>query len=505
MHMRHVDCDLVIIYDGGEEYLCPLRERIKEMAQAASGWPNNRIIAISRAHIGERDIATIVHASCLVLDDSASLSKQLHVERLLRPMAVFEKDETPEQMPMPKCEKTFDNGHGGFAGNTYCIDVADTPPLPWSNILVNKEFGSLVSAGGGGYTWAGNARMTRLTPFRNDALTDVASEGVIIRNDRTGQVTSAAPDMYASGRYRITHGFGYTVFEYCGSVDIYAEWFVDHTLLVKAGLLYLTNNTSREETFSVYYFAEIGLSSAVCHSVTAEFGDNVLRATVPLLGSDKQMFITIPGHSVRYTASGYEFFGMPGHNILPEAVKSQQLSNSTGRGASVLALQTTVTLKVGETCAVPLLMGYGNERQIADTAAKMDSVNKIESRLAQTKDDWQQRVLGIRIKTSNESFDTLVNGWLTYQTYAARLWGRTGYYQSGGAFGFRDQLQDVLALLYTDPDTARAHIIMCTERQFIEGDVLHWWHEPARGVRTHISDDKLFLPYAVCEYVRVTR
>ena len=504
MHLRRVDCDLVIIYDGGGEYLCPLRDRIKEMAQAASGWPRNRITAISREHTDDRDIATIVHASCMVLDDSVSLSRQLHVERLLRPMAVFEQEAAPEAAYMPKQEMVFDNGRGGFCGSEYCIYVTDMPPLPWSNILTNKKFGSLISAGGGGYTWADNARMNRLTPFRNDALTDVPVEGVIVRNDRTGRVTSAAPDIYASGRYRVTHGFGYTVFESCGGLDMHMQWFVDSTLPVKAGLLRLTNNTGRDETFSVYYYAETGLGSAVCHSVTAQFRDNALFASVPLDGSSREMFIAMPGHSVHYTASGYEFFGMPGYNILPEAVKSRQLSGSVGRGASVLALQTAVALKAGETKVVPLLMGYGNEQQISETSAAMGDAAMIESRLAHTKEKWQQRVLGIRVKTSNASFDTLVNGWLTYQTYASRLWGRTGYYQSGGAYGFRDQLQDVLALLYTDPDTVRAHILRCAQRQFIEGDVLHWWHEPAHGVRTHISDDKLFLPYVACEYARVT-
>jgi cellobiose phosphorylase len=229
------------------------------------------------------------------------------------------------------------------------------------------------------------------------------------------------------------------------------------------------------------------MDSAPCHNAVAAFTDGVLRAWLPLRNNGKMMFTAIPGHSVHYTVSGYEFFGIPGNNILPEALKTAQLSDSTGRGASVLALQTTVTIKTGETAAIPLLMGYGTEGDIAGITAALGGIDSLEARLAQTIADWRERTLGIRVTTPHKSFDMLVNGWLMYQTYTARLWGRTGYYQSGGAYGFRDQLQDVLALLYTDPDTTRAHILKCAAHQFIEGDVLHWWHEPARGVRTRIS------------------
>ncbi|MDD5016831.1 MAG: hypothetical protein PHO15_01875, partial [Eubacteriales bacterium] len=506
MSHRRVGADLVIIYDGGAEYLCPLRDRIKELELSASGRPCNRITALSRVHLSASDIATIVNASCLVLEDTASLHEQLKVDRLIRPLTVFERDGGKKKARMPKRLKAFDNLSGGYInyGTEYCIDVIDSPPLPWSNILVNASFGSLVSAGGGGYTWAENAQMTRLTPFRNDSLTDVAGEGLLVRNDRTGEVFSAAPDIYASGPYRVIHGFGYTTFERYGNIDTRATYFVDRALPVKAGILGLANNTNKEETFSVYYFAEPAIANTACHGVTAKFQGTSLAAVSAFADPQRAMFIAMPGQDVRYTASTYEFFGSPGNNILPEALKTKDLSNSDGHGASLLALQARVSLGPGESKSLAVLMGYGDARQTQEIMSAMDGVDMVEQRQQQTKAYWQNLVGGIKVSTQNKSFDTLVNGWLTYQTYAARLWGRTGYYQSGGAYGFRDQLQDVLALLYTDPGTARAHIIKSSARQFIEGDVLHWWHEPARGVRTRISDDKLFLPYVACEYERIT-
>lgn len=506
MSMRRVRADLVIFYDGGEQYLCPLRDKVKELAQATENRKDNRITALSVSHLTETDIATIISASCLVLDDTKSLMKQLKVDIQRRSYEVFSSDGSRHYAKYPKRLKAFDNKSGGFISNgtEYCIDTAGKPPLPWSNILVNPTFGSLISAGGGGYTWVDNARMTRLTPFRNDALSDISPEGVLVRNDRTGEVFSIMPDIYAEGKYRVTHGFGYSSFERYGGVDTTATFFVDNELPVKAGILRIANNTKQKDTFSIYYFAEPVLGATECKGVTAGFDGGLFTASAAFGDANRRMFVAMPRQDVHYTASSYEFFGTPGNNMIPEAMKVKTLSDSDGQGASILALQTSVCIKPGKSIEIPLMMGYGDNEQLHDMIARLGATDKIMARLTEVKDYWQGLVSNIKVSTTNKSFDMLVNGWLVYQTYAARLWGRTGYYQSGGAYGFRDQLQDVLALLYTNPSFARNHILKCAERQFVEGDVLHWWHEPTRGVRTKISDDKLFLPYVACEYARVT-
>ena len=507
MSLKQIPADLVMLYSHSGAYIDPLRDKIKEIEMAAGGRPLGRVFALNTQEMDKADIAAVATVACLVLYDDMPLPEQLKVPATTRPYWVFEKqpEERFSSRPM-KLLKAFDNGSGGFirSGTEYCIEVQGAQPLPWSNLLAGRTLGSLISAGGGGYTWAGNARMLRLTPFRNDALTDVPGEGVIVRSDRTGRAFSAAPDMYAEGRYRVIHGFGYTVFERYGGIETRMTYFVDEDMPVKAGLLSLTNTLKYDETLSVYYYAEPVLAATACGGIRARYKECRLEASSPMASADKAMFIAMPGQDVQYTASAREFFGVPGHNVWPETLKAKTLSDSEGCGASLLALQTVVTLKPGESLTLPVLMGWGTEAVIAQALDAYGTAQKTQLMLEATKRHWNSLVSGISVKTTNKSFDMLVNGWLLYQTYTSRLWGRTGYYQSGGAFGFRDQLQDVLAILYTDPSSARAHILKCAEHQFAEGDVLHWWHEPASGVRTFISDDKLFLPFTACEYERIT-
>ncbi len=507
MSLKQIPAELVILYSHAGAYIDPLRDTIKEIEQTSTGWPMVRVYALNTQEMDTADAAAVATAACLVLYDNAPLMQQLKVPVMTRPYRVFEQQPYERIASRPvRLLKAFDNGSGGYirGGSEYCIEVQGAQPLPWSNLLAGHTLGSLISAGGGGYTWAGNARMLRLTPFRNDALTDVPGEGVLVRSDRTGHAFSVAPDMYAEGRYRVIHGFGYTVFERYGGIETRITYFVDEDLPVKAGLLSLTNTTKHDETLSVYAYAEPVLAATECGGIRARYKQSRLEASSPLASADKAMFLAMPGQEVKFTASAQEFFGVPGHNVRPEALKVNALSDSEGCSASVLALQTQITLKPGENRTISVLMGWGGEADIARVLDAYGTAQKTQHCLDATKRHWNALVNAIKVKTSSKSLDTLVNGWLLYQTYTARLWGRTGYYQSGGAFGFRDQLQDVLSILYTDPSAARAHILKCAQRQFIEGDVLHWWHEPSSGVRTYISDDKLFLPYTACEYERIT-
>lgn len=502
MRLKGLAAQLVIVYEGGEQYLCPLRDRVEELVQFSTG---RRVTALSRAHVAPADIAAVEAAASLILTDEVPLSAQLKIDFEAMPQFVFERPDAPVQVRPSRQLKTFDNGTGGYInrGSEYCIDMALRPPRPWCNILTNEIFGSVVSAGGGGYTWADNARTTRLTPFRNDALSDTPGEGIFVRNDRTGEVFGITAQCCAAGAYRVTHGFGYTVFERYGSVITSATCFVDNELPVKATLLSMENRTAREDEFSVFYYAEPALGEQRCSGITTTYRSGALHAFAAFSPA-KEMFISVCGMQSEHTNSAFEFFGAPGENIIPQALKAEALSGCDGGGATLLALRARIKLMPGERQELTLLMGYGDTQQIEDIKGKMGDVNKARARLAQTRAYWSKLTGGIRVSTRDKSFDTLVNGWLHYQTYASRLLGRTGYYQSGGAFGFRDQLQDMLALLYTDPQRMRKHILRCAERQFIEGDVLHWWHEPTAGVRTRITDDKLFMVYAACEYERVT-
>ena len=502
MRLKGLYAQLVVVYDGGEQYLCPLRDRVEEIAQST---PDGRVKALSRSHVSAADIAAVEAAACLILTDEKPIGEQLKADLPVLPQHVFEHPDAPISVRLPRQIKAFDNGTGGYMshGSEYCIDMAEGTPRPWCNMLANEAFGSVVSASGGGYTWAENARTTRLTPFRNDVLRDTPGEGVLVRNDRTGEAFGVASNSCASGAYRVTHGFGYTIFERYGGITVHSTCFVDRVLPVKATVLSLENRTSHVNEISVYYYAEPALGEVRCSGITTAYRDGALHAFAAF-GPAKEMFISVPGMQAEHTNSAFEFFGAPGENLNPQAMKVDALSGRDGGGATLLALQARVKLEAGEKRELLLLMGYGDMEQVEAVQNELNNVGKARARLEETKAYWARLTGGIRVSTRDKSLDTLVSGWLPYQTYASRLFGRSGYYQSGGAFGYRDQLQDMLALLYTDPERMRAHILRCVERQFIEGDVLHWWHEPTRGVRTRITDDKLFLVYCVCEYERIT-
>ncbi len=501
LRLKGVTAQLAVVYDGGEQYLCPLRERAAEAVQSA---PDGRIRAISRAHASAEDIAAIEAAACLVLDDEMPFAEQLKTNIATPPQRVFSRTEAMSPAKLPRRIKLFDNGIGGYwmRGTEYCIDVPPGgTPRPWCNVLANVSFGSVVSASGGGYTWAGNARTDRLTPFRNDALRDIPAEGVLVRSDTTGEAFGTASGVCASGAYRTTHGFGYTIFERHGGVITEAISFADARLPVKVTLLSLENHTGREDEFSVYYFAEPAPGDVRCGGFSSEYADGVLRAR-PAFGPGRGMYIAMPGLEAAHTNCAFEFFGAPGEHLTPQALKAETLSGRDGGGATLLALQTHIRLKPGERRELVLLLGSAEGAQ--DALQRYAGAQEARAGLEEAKTYWEGLTGAIRVSTREKSLDTLVNGWLQYQAYASRLFARSGYYQSGGAYGFRDQLQDMLALLFTEPQRMRAHLLRCAERQFMEGDVLHWWHEPTLGVRTRITDDKLFLVYAACEYERVT-
>ena len=502
MRLKGINAQLAIIYDGGEQYLCPLRDRVEEAAQAA---PTGRIIALSSAHVEAADIAAVDAASCLILSDEQTLLEQLKTEHPATAQQAFQPAGEPVHARLPRQIRAFDNGIGGYMshGAEYSIDMAQGTPRPWCNLLVNERFGSIVSAAGGGYSWVNNSRTSRLTPFRNDPLFDIPGEGILVRNDRTGEVFGLASNLCASGAYRTTHGIGYTVFERHGGVVAQALCFTDCELPARATLLTLENRTGREDTYSVFCFAEPALGETRCGGIFSTCSDGEMRAYAAF-GPAKEMVLALPGMQTEHTNSAFEFFGSPGENITPQAMKADVLSGRDGGGTTVMALQGRLSLAPGEKKEQLLLFACGDTTELGEVRERFSDVGNARVRLEQTKVYWAKLTGGIRVSTNDKSLDMLVNGWLSYQVYAARLFGRTGYYQSGGAFGFRDQLQDMLSLAYTDPQRLKTHILHCAERQFIEGDVLHWWHEPTVGVRTHITDDKLFLPYAACEYVRIT-
>ena len=413
------------------------------------------------------------------------------------------------------------NGLGGFTpdGREYVITTSheQKTPAPWANILANPYFGCVVTESGGGYTWCENAHEYRLTPWGNDPVSDCSGEAIYIRDDETGYFWSPTP-LPARGAtpYVTRHGFGYSIFEHteCGIVsELWVHVAVDAP--IKFYTLRLRNISGRTRHISAAAYVEWVLGDLrpksamhVTTEIDARTGALFARNAYNAEFADRVAFLDVDGVAGR-TATGdrTEFIGRNGSLQKPAAMSASRLSGKVGGGLDPCgAMHLHFDLTDGE--AREIIFRFGSGRDTNDAATLVRRFRGAGARFDSfeaTCQYWKHTLGAVNVDTPDQSLNMLVNGWLLYQTIACRLYGRSGFYQSGGAFGFRDQLQDTMALVHAEPLLLREHLIRCSSRQFIEGDVQHWWHPPSgRGVRTHCSDDYLWLPLATQRYVECT-
>jgi cyclic beta-1,2-glucan synthetase len=426
----------------------------------------------------------------------------------------------------------FDNGYGGFSldGREYVIrlepDVTGQlrrPPMPWVNVISNENAGFIVTESGAGYTWCGNSRLNRLTAWHNDPVCDPHSEVVWVRDDEAGKFWSTTPGPTPSpAGYVVRHGFGYSIFEHEFS-DLLHETtvFMAPSEPVKITRLRIVNRSPRTRRLSVYSYAHWalgGLASETSGTVSTTY-DAPLRAILAT-NAERDAYgahvaISAVGVSDRLRKSGINFtcdraafIGASADIGSPAALTiGRDLDGRAGgRLDPCAAWQVPVELTPGEECTLWFLLGEAPSR---DAAAAMVETCRIADHvtqaLHQVREFWHDTLSAVQIESPDRKIDLLVNGWLTYQNLSCRMWARSAYYQPGGAFGFRDQLQDAAALVLVRPDVTRAQIIRHASQQFVEGDVLHWWHpDTGYGLRTRFSDDLLWLPYVATGYVNST-
>jgi cyclic beta-1,2-glucan synthetase len=414
------------------------------------------------------------------------------------------------------------NGLGGFAadGREYVIATAagQETPAPWANVLANPHFGSVVSESGPVYTWSENAHEFRLTPWANDPVCESSGEAFYLRDEESGQFWSPTP-LPARGAtpYVTRHGFGYSVFEHAEDGIRSELWiYVELAAAVKFSVLKLRNDSGRPRRISATGYVEWVLGDlrpkTVLHVVTevdpasgALFARNAYNTEF----ADRIAFFDTDGTTRSVSGDRTEFVGRNGSLRNPAAMSRTQLSNKVGAALDpCAAIQVPLDLAPGEEREVIFRLGVAGRRG-ADEAHKLvrrfRGTAAARSALETVRQYWQRTLGALQIETPDRALDVLANGWLVYQTLACRIWARSGYYQSGGAFGFRDQLQDAMALIHAEPALLREHLLRCAARQFREGDVQHWWHPSSgRGVRTHCSDDFLWLPLAASRYVLAT-
>ncbi len=409
------------------------------------------------------------------------------------------------------------NGIGGFSpdGREYVIapGAGKTTPTPWVNVIANSRFGTVVSESGVGYTWSENAHLFRLTPWHNDPVSDPSGEAIYLRDEETGHFWSATSlPCPGSSPYVTRHGFGCSVFEHTeDGIRSELTVFVALDAAVKFFSLKVHNDSGRMRRISVVGYVEWVLGDAraksamhVATQIDARNGALYARNAYNSEFSDCVAFFDVDEPTRTVTGSRAEFLGRNGTLRDPAAMHRVRLSGKTGAGLDpCAAMQVTFGLANGQHRETVFRLGAAsNTDATSQLVQRFRGSAAAADALAGVVEHWRQTLTAVQIETPDIALNVLTNGWLMYQTIACRLWARSGFYQSGGAYGFRDQLQDAMALVHAKPRLLRDQIALCASRQFIEGDVQHWWHPGSgRGVRTHCSDDYLWLPLATSRYV----
>ncbi len=524
--MKGLTVDLVILNEDVSVYRQSLQDQITTLI--SSGIEAQMLdkpggIFVRRLEQIPNDDRVLLQAAArIVLDDErGTLAEQLEHRRILEPSVPllrtsrFRFADLPASLPAR--ELIFDNGLGGFTrdGHEYVITLepGQMTPAPWVNVLANPFFGTVISESGAAYTWVENSHEFRLTPWSDDPVQDTTGEAFYIRDEQTGQFWSPSPSPARGATpYVIRHGFGYTVFEHVEFGIASELWvYVAMDAPVKFSVLKLRNVSGRLRRLSVTGYMEWVLGDlrprSLLHvqtEVDLKTGALLARNYYNTEFPDRTVFLDVNDATRTLTGDRKEFIGRNGSLSQPAALRRARLSGKVGAGLDPCgAVQVGFNLSEGEERETSFRLGVG--RSAADVQTLIRRFRREDASRAALEGVWAywNRTLGaVNVDTPDPAVNALANGWLLYQTMSCRLWGRTGFYQSGGAYGFRDQLQDVMALVHAEPALTREHLLRAAARQFREGDVQHWWHPPSgRGVRTQFSDDYLWLPYATCRYV----
>ena len=522
--------DLVILQTSGSTYAEPMRgelhELLREIGASEMLGRNGGIHLLFADQSGTDHIRLLEAMAWAIVDDNAgSLADQLARIRMppTLPPPILPSLAEPLALPVRRKRRAklaFGNGLGGFSGDgrEYVIrlEPGQATPAPWVNVLANDHFGTLVTESGGGFSWSVNSGENRITSWTNDPVCDRPVEALYLRDEESAELWSVTPAPAGQDAPCETcHGAGYSRWDKSShGISQEQRVFVAPDARVKVVRLRLTNDSDRHRRLTATYYAEWLLGSLASigrRHVTCRFdpaGQVILASSAWNIDfAGRAAFLTATHDAHGFTTDRQEFLGREGSESAPEALTRWGLAGTEVAGEDACgAYQLHLDLAPGESRDVSFILGEAeSEVEAMALAAQWRSAEMIADAEAAQTGAWNDLLGCVAVETPDPAFDLMINRWLIYQSLSSRIMARTGFYQASGAIGFRDQLQDVLALIPFDPKRARAHILTCAAHQFEEGDVLHWWHPPSdRGVRTRFSDDLLWLPYAVGSYVRAT-
>ena len=526
--------DLVIVNEKAHSYTQELQASLEALVRTSqSAGRDERLNARGGVFILRRDLlspgdhaALQAAARAVLLSRHGTLAEQLRRAELpLESTPVSPRRPARKELPIdvaaPHFESEFFNGLGGFVddGREYVTVLGEGQwtPAPWVNVIANPAFGFQVSESGAGYTWSVNSRENQLTPWSNDPVSDQPGETIYIRDEETGELwgPTLLPIRESVSPYVARHGQGYSRFEHTShGIALQLLQFVPREDPIKISRLTLENHSDRPRRLSVTAYVEwvLGASRSttaplITTNVDPETGAMFARnAWNPEFG-DRIAFADLGGRQTAWTADRTEVIGRNGtldHPALLE--RDGRPSGRVGAGLDpCAALQTVIDMPPGGREEIVFFLGQASSPAEARTLLVRYRAEDLDTTLASVRTHWDDILGAVQVKTPDRSVDLMLNRWLLYQTLGCRVWARSAFYQAGGAYGFRDQLQDVMALAVAMREVAREHLLRAAARQFVEGDVQHWWHPPAgRGVRSRISDDSVWLPYAVIHYLEVT-